>query len=102
MKLIIAIIQNTDSDAVSQALVEGKFRITRIASTGGFFRRGSTTFVIGVRDERLDLAIEGNPQKPISTGGCESEKGYPLCNTCRKLRTDLDQCWLCSWNSSTW
>lgn len=58
MKLIIAIIQNTDSDAVSQALVEGKFRITRIASTGGFFRRGSTTFVIGVRDERLDLAIE--------------------------------------------
>ena len=58
MKLIIAIIQNTDSEAVSQALVEGKFRITRIASTGGFFRRGSTTFVIVVRDERVDLAIE--------------------------------------------
>jgi len=58
MKLIIAIIQNSDSDAVAQALVDGKFRITRIASTGGFFRRGSTTFVIGVRDERLDLAIE--------------------------------------------
>ncbi|OGO32149.1 MAG: hypothetical protein A2Z16_02170 [Chloroflexi bacterium RBG_16_54_18] len=58
MKLIIAIIQNTDSDTVSQALVEGKFRITRIASTGGFFRRGSTTFMIVVRDERVELAIE--------------------------------------------
>ena len=58
MKLIIAIIQNTDSDAVSQALIEGKFRITKIASTGGFFRRGSTTFMIGVRDERVELAIE--------------------------------------------
>lgn len=58
MKLIIAIIQNVDSDAVSQALLDGKFRITRIASTGGFFRRGSTTFMIGVRDERVELAIE--------------------------------------------
>lgn len=58
MKLIIAVIQGSDSEAVSHALVEGNFRITRIASTGGFFRRGSTTFMIGVRDERADLAIE--------------------------------------------
>ena len=58
MKLIIAIIQNVDSELVSNALVEGKFRITKIASTGGFFRRGSTTFMIVVRDERVDAAIQ--------------------------------------------
>jgi len=77
MKLIIAIIQNPDSDAVSQALVEGKFRITRIASTGGFFRRGSTTFVIGVRDERLELAIE-EIRKSLSPPEEENQKRATL------------------------
>jgi uncharacterized protein YaaQ len=58
MKLIIAIIQHVDSEPVSQALVEGSFRVTRIASTGGFFHHGSTTFMIVVSEERLDLALE--------------------------------------------
>jgi uncharacterized protein YaaQ len=58
MKLIIAIIQNGDSEAVSQTLVEGSFRITKIASTGGLFRRGSTTFMVGVSDERVEPAIQ--------------------------------------------
>ena len=58
MKLIIAIIKDEDCDPVSQALVNGKFRVTRIASTGGFLRRGSTTLMIGVEDDRVDSAIQ--------------------------------------------
>jgi len=57
MKMIIAIIKDEDSENVSQALISDNFRVTRIASTGGFFRRGSTTFMIGVSDERVDQAI---------------------------------------------
>ena len=37
MKLIIAIIRDIDNDPVSQNLIAAGFRVTRIASTGGFF-----------------------------------------------------------------
>jgi uncharacterized protein YaaQ len=57
MKLIIAIINDNDNEPVSQALVAGGFRVTRIASTGGFFRRGSSTLMIGVADDQVDAAI---------------------------------------------
>ena len=57
MKLILTIISDNDSDNVSHALITGGFRVTRIASTGGFFRRGSTTLIIGVADDQVDQAI---------------------------------------------
>jgi uncharacterized protein YaaQ len=57
MKLIITIIRDVDNDQVSHALNEAGFRVTMIASTGGFFRRGSTTLIIGVEDNQVDTAI---------------------------------------------
>jgi uncharacterized protein YaaQ len=57
MKLIITVLKDIDNDPVSQALVGAGYRVTRIASTGGFFRRGSTTLMIGVEDQNLDDAI---------------------------------------------
>ncbi len=58
MKMIIAIIRDSDNESVSQALVTNSFRVTRIASTGGFLRRGSSTLMIGVEDEKVDAAIQ--------------------------------------------
>jgi uncharacterized protein YaaQ len=58
MKMIVAIIRDSDNEAVSQALVTGGFRVTRIASTGGFLRRGSSTLMIGVEDDKVDAAIQ--------------------------------------------
>ena len=58
MKLIIAVVQSQDSDAVVDALVEADYRATRFASTGGFLRSGNTTIMIGVRDEQVDHVIE--------------------------------------------
>lgn len=58
MKLILAIVPDTSSDAVSQALTSHNFRVTGIASTGGFLRRGRTTLLIGVEDEQLEQALE--------------------------------------------
>jgi uncharacterized protein YaaQ len=57
MKMIIAIIRDADSDPVTQALTSGKFRVTRIASTGGLLRRGVTTLLIGVDDDQVDTVI---------------------------------------------
>jgi uncharacterized protein YaaQ len=58
MKLIIAIIRDSDNDIISQAMIASGFRVTRIASTGGFLRRGSSTLMIGVTDDKVDTAIE--------------------------------------------
>ena len=57
MKLIITVLKDMDNEPVSQALVGAGYRVTRIASTGGFFRRGSTTLMIGVDDQNLEDAI---------------------------------------------
>ncbi|MBI1877124.1 MAG: cyclic-di-AMP receptor [Chloroflexi bacterium] len=56
-KLIIAIIRDSDANAVTHALVAENFRATRIASTGAFFRQGNTTLIIGVEAEKVDEAI---------------------------------------------
>lgn len=53
MKLVIAVIQDKDSNRLSNALVKEGFRATKLASTGGFLRAGNTTFLIGVEDERV-------------------------------------------------
>lgn len=58
MKLLIAVVQNEDANDVVDALLEAEFRTTRLASTGGFLRRGNTTIMIGVDDAQVDPAIE--------------------------------------------
>lgn len=57
MKMVIAILKDDDVDAVVQALTAGGFRVTRVASTGGFFRKGSTTLLIGVEDGQVEATI---------------------------------------------
>ena len=56
-RLIVAILRDADGEEVLQALLDNEFRVTRIASTGGFLRRGMTTLMIGVEDEKVDQAI---------------------------------------------
>lgn len=57
-RLIIAILRDADGEDVLQALLETDFRVTRIASTGGFLRRGNSTLLIGVEKERVETAIQ--------------------------------------------
>ena len=58
MKMVILIVNDQDADEVTQALTTEKYRITRVASTGGFLRSGVVTFLIGMRDERVEQALE--------------------------------------------
>jgi len=58
MKMIIAIIGDHDNEEVSQGLIQAGFRVTRIASTGAFLRRGSSTLMIGIEDDKVDAAIQ--------------------------------------------
>ncbi|WP_414045436.1 cyclic-di-AMP receptor [Macrococcus equi] len=54
MKMVIAIVQDQDSQSLSDVLTKNNFRTTKLASTGGFLRAGNTTFLCGVDDERVN------------------------------------------------
>ena len=56
MKLIIAVIQDQDVQKASSALIASGFYSTRLASSGGFLRAGSTTLLVGVDDAQVDQA----------------------------------------------
>lgn len=56
-RLIIAILRDTDSEDMLKALLGNDFRVTQIASTGGFMRRGTSTFLIGVEKDRVETAV---------------------------------------------
>ena len=71
MKMMIVVLNEQDGDHVIKALVDDEFRVTRIASTGGFLRRGNTTLLIGTEEERVDQAMEVirvNLKKPDQAG----------------------------------
>ncbi len=58
MKLLFAVLKDDDVDNVIQSLTKDDFRVTRVASTGGFFHKGSTTLLIGVDDDKVEAAIQ--------------------------------------------
>lgn len=58
MKLIIAIVHQTDGEVILHALTEAGFRVTRIASSGGFLRRGNATLLIGAQAEQVAPAVQ--------------------------------------------
>lgn len=72
MKLIIAITRDEDCEKMIGALIAKEYRVTRIASTGGFLRRGMTTMMIGVEDEKVDDVI--TTARSNFTSGSEIDK----------------------------
>ena len=58
MKLIVAIVQDQDVNALMDALTEKKYRVTKLSSTGGFLKSGNTTLLIGVEDDKVNEVKE--------------------------------------------
>ena len=57
VKLIIAIIQDEDASRLINDLMTEGYRVTKLATTGGFLRAGNTTLLVGIEDGRLDNAM---------------------------------------------
>lgn len=81
MKMIIVIVKDSDADALTQKLTGGEYRVTRVASTGGFLRSGVVTLLIGVDEARVDSAIAlvresvaGPSSKPATGAGTEEKR----------------------------
>ncbi len=57
MKLIIAVVQDKDSNKLITALSSKNFQTTKLATTGGFLKEGNTTLMVGCEDEHVDEAL---------------------------------------------
>ena len=87
MKLILAVVQDEDSNRLMDALVENNFRATKLASTG-VLKSGNTTLIIGTEDIRVDRALEiikencqsGTNRSALSPigGAAEDYMPYPV------------------------
>lgn len=58
MKLVIAIVHDEDSSKLVEQLNKNEFRVTKLASTGGFLKSGNTTLLIGVEKEKVESVLE--------------------------------------------
>ncbi len=57
MKMLILIVRDHLTDAITGALTAAKFKVTSIASTGGFLHSGKTTLLIGLDESQIEAAI---------------------------------------------
>ena len=57
MKLVYAIVRNDNEDDVVSLLNQNHYSVTRLSTTGGFLKKGNTTLMIGVEDEKVEEVI---------------------------------------------
>jgi uncharacterized protein YaaQ len=57
MKLILAVIQNEDEDALAEAMETEGMSVTRIGSSGGFLRASNVTLMIAVEDRQVERVL---------------------------------------------
>lgn len=70
MKLILAIVQDKDSQRLANKFIDANVRATKLSTTGGFLKSGNTTFIVGIEDERVDEVLA------IIKDTCESREQY--------------------------
>ncbi len=58
MKLIYAIVRSDNEDDVVAALNGARYQVTKLASTGGFLRKGNSTLMIATDDDKVDDCID--------------------------------------------
>lgn len=57
MKLVIAIVQDDDANDLIEVITDKGFRVTKLATTGGFLKSGNTTLLIGIEKEKVDEVL---------------------------------------------
>ncbi len=57
MKMILAIMPTNLSEQISKTLLESEYRVTKFASTAGFFADRTTTLMVGADDDRVENCL---------------------------------------------
>ena len=81
MKLILAIINFDDANAVTRALAKKGFSSTKLATTGGFLMAGNVTILVGVDEEKVQAVIDiikehSHSRKQMIPTASEMSYGY--------------------------
>ncbi len=58
MKMMIMIVKDQDADMLTRELTAANFRVTRVASTGGFLRSGVVTLLMGLEDDQVGPVVD--------------------------------------------
>jgi len=82
MKLVMAIVNDEDAYGLMDALNEKGFYVTKLASTGGFLRSGSTTLICGVDEVRIPELMQIIEKK------CRARKQITSVNTTHANATE--------------
>ena len=60
MKMLLAIVHNEDAPLLINELNEKKYFVTKLATTGGFLKKGNTTLLLGIEDVPICTALIGH------------------------------------------
>jgi uncharacterized protein YaaQ len=58
MKMIFAVVNNDDGAVVNAQLIKSGFHVTKLASTGGFLKKGNITFIVGTDDDKVEEVVD--------------------------------------------
>ena len=58
MKLVVAIVQDEDVDALTEELIGAGHRFTKVSTTGSFLRTGNSSLLIGVDDDQVSSVLD--------------------------------------------
>ncbi len=58
MKLLIIVVQDDDVSELISRMNKNKIGVTKLASSGGFLRRGNATIIAGVEEAKVELVNE--------------------------------------------
>lgn len=92
MKMIYAIIDDSDKNTVTDELTKQHFSVSILHSTGGFLRKGNATLLIGTEAEKVDEVISilkkecgqrkqlihNAPYIPVGCSGVNSYSAIPV------------------------
>lgn len=73
MQMVVSIVGADDAEPVTRALIAARYRVTRMNTAGGFFRRGNVTLLIGVEESEVDDVL-----RVIDTSVRQREQANPV------------------------
>ncbi len=88
MKLVIAIVQDKDANKLRSVFVAHNIIATRFSTSGSFLRAGNTTYLVAVKEDKIDLTLKlikdtcSSRQQfmtpPVSLNGDTAEHPFPV------------------------
>ncbi len=78
MKLVYIIVHDVDGEFLTEELNQADFSVTKLATTGGFLKKGNTTLLVGTDDDKVEQVIDIVKEKCGSRQRIQHNAPYPM------------------------